>query len=172
MYDWIKVGYSDYWDVWLKIMGDKIELKRMTALDYEYMEEYIDNNTDLLSEWQDDAYQWRTELGYDDRRQNYEYEYSDYFHYDGEVDIYYDENDNDCTWDYFYPTQWSKEEILDRVLRTFDDDYMAWNFEWAEWMNDNVFREKIWEYYDKCIKYEAEMEEKRKPHWSVFNYYK
>jgi hypothetical protein len=37
-------------------MGDKIELKRMTALDYEYMEEYIDNNTDLLAEWQDDAY--------------------------------------------------------------------------------------------------------------------
>jgi hypothetical protein len=37
-------------------MGDKIELKRMIVLDYEYMAEYIDNNSDLLGERQSEAY--------------------------------------------------------------------------------------------------------------------
>lgn len=170
MYDWIKIGWSDYWDIWLKIMGDKMELKMVNPLDYEYMEEYIDNNSDLLSEWQDDAYHWNTELGYDEWRENYEYRYEDYFTYDGELDVYYDENDSDCTWDYFYPTEYSKEEILDKVLTVFEDTYNGWHFEYA--ITDTEFRNKIWEYYDECIKYKEEQEEKRKPHWNVFNYYK
>lgn len=170
MYDWIRIGYSDYWDIWLKVMGDKIELLMANPLDYEYMEEYIDNNSDLLGEWQNDAYHWRTELGYDERRQNYEYQYSDYFNYDSELDIYYDENDSDCTWDYFYPTEYSKEEILERVLDVFEDTYNGWHFEWV--ITNTEFRNKIGEYYDECIKYKEEQEEKKKPHWNAFSYYK
>lgn len=166
----IKVGYSDYWDIWLKRIGDRIALKRITPLDYEYMEEYIDNNCDLLSEWQDDAYNWHTELGYDERRQNYEYRYDDWFSYDSDLDTYYDNNDNNYTYDYFYPTDHSKEDIINIVVDTFDDDYNVWNFE--EEINLDSFRETVWRFYDDCIKYREELEENKKPHWSAFNYYK
>lgn len=167
----IKVGYSDYWDIWLKRIGDRIQLKRVTPLDYDYMQEYIDNNVDLLSEWQEDAYNWRTELGYDERRQDYEYRYDDWFNYDGDLDTYYDENDSYYTYDYFYPTEREKDELIDLVVDVFDDEYNAWNFEMAE-INLDSFRETVWRFYDDCVKYKEEQEEKKKPHWSAFNYYK
>jgi len=171
-YKSIKIGSTDYWDVLLKRMGDKIMLKRYLPLDYDYMQQYIDDNIDMLSEWQNDVYHWNTEQGYDEWRQDYEYEYSDYFRYDSEEDEYYDEDDGNTTWDYFYPKENSRENIIEVIMDYFHDDYQVWNFEWEAGINEQVLRVKIWEYYDECQNYLKELEEKRKPHWNVFNYYK
>ena len=169
--DYIKVGYSDYGDVLLKRMEDRIMLKRYSPLDYDYMQEYIDENSDLLSEWQDDAYNWRTELGYDDWRENYEYRYEDWFTYDSETDEYYDENDSNMTWDWFYLSDFTKDRVIEQVMDVFYEEYQQWNFEWAD-INDQQLREKIGQYYDDCKQYKIELEERSKPHWNVFNYYK
>lgn len=172
-YKSIKIGSTDYWDVLLKRMGDKIMLKRYHPLDYGYMQQYIDDNIDMLSEWQNDVYHWNTEQGYDEWRENYEYEYSDYFRYDSEEDEYYDEDDSDTTWDYFYPSRENdKETIVDLVMDYFHNDYQVWNFDWYADMNEQVIREKIGQYYDECVQYTKELEEKRKPHWNAFSYYK
>ena len=166
-----KIGYSDYGDIYIKRMGDKIVLKRITPLDYDYMRNYIDENADLLSEWQDDVYHWNTELGYEEWRDNYEYDYSEYFQHDSETDDYYDENETGTTWDYFYTDRARKELTIENAMECFDDEYSTWNFEWAD-MNEQQLREKIGQYYDECIQYRNEIEERRKPHWNAFKYYK
>lgn len=170
-YNYERIGYSDYWDVYIKRDRDKIELIRFTALEEDTMMDYIDSNVDLLSEWQDDAYHWRTELGYDDRKQNYEYQYSDYYQYDGIIGEYYDENETWMTRNYFYTDSDSKETVIEKVMNLFDDDYMDWNFERAG-MDEQQLRETIWKYYDDCIQYAKELEERNKPHRNAFSYYK
>lgn len=170
-YKCIKIGSTDYWDVYLERAWDKIMLKRYRPLSYEYMEEYINENVDTLSERQDDVYNWHTELGYDEWMQNYEYQYWDYFRYDDAAGEYYDD-DSDVEWDNFYPKDGSRERIIEMAVDYFNDDYQSWNFEWEAGINEQVLRVKIWEYYDECQNYMKELEEKRKPHWNVFNYYK
>lgn len=169
--DYIKVGYSDYGDIFLKRMEDRIMLKRYSSLDYDYMQEYIDENSNLLDEWQDAAYHWRTELGYDDWRENHEYRYEDWFTYDSETDEYYDENDSNMTWNWFYLSDFTKDRVIEQVMDVFYEEYQQWNFGWAD-INDQQLREKIGQYYDECKQYKIELEERNKPHWNVFNYYK
>lgn len=169
--DYIKVWYSDYGDIFLKRIDTRLMLKRYSSVDYDYMQEYIDNNCDLLSEWQEDVYHWNTEDWYDEWRQDYEYRYEDYFAYDSDTDEYYDEDSDDITWDWFYTDGFNKEDFIERVMDCFYENYQQWNFEWAD-VNEDRLREIIWKYYDDCITYKGELEERNKPHWKVFNYYK
>lgn len=146
-------------------------LKRFTPLDGDYMRDYIDENVDLLWERQNDVYNWWTEQGYDEWREDYEYEYDNYFTYDWDMDEYYDENDNDMTWDWFQTRDYSKEDVINRVMDAFEDEYNAWGFERAG-IDEAQLRQKIGEYYDNCRAYDEEIEEKKKPHWNAFSYYK
>lgn len=167
----VQIGYSDYGDVYLKRCGNTIYLKRYTPVDYEYMEDYIDDNHDMRWEWQEDVWNWNTESGYDERRQNYEYDYDEYFCYDSDTDEYYDEWDNDFLL-YNWGINWrTREEMIDTIMESFEDDFDTWGFEYSS-MNDNRFREIIWEYYDECVAWEEERIEAQKPHWNAFNYYK
>lgn len=167
----VKIWYSDYGDIWLKKAGDRIMLKRYTAVDYEFMEDYIRENHDILWEWQNEAYNWNTEMWYDEWLQDYEYPYDDYFCYDSDTEEYYNDDDSDTMRDYFYVDGYTKEEVIENLIDRFDNDYVTWNFEWAN-MDETQMRRIIWEYYDDCMKRVTEREEARKPHWNVFNYYK
>lgn len=170
--EWIRIGYSDYGDVYLKRIGEKIQIKQYTPLDYDYMESYIRDNADALGEWQTEVYNWRTELGFDEWRENYDYDYGNWFSYDDEMDEYYDNDNSDTTWDYFYPTERSEDVIIEQVMSIFENDYNCRSFEWDSNMNEQLLREKISEYYNKCEQYEKELEESRKPHYNAFSYYK
>ena len=160
------------WEIYLKRIEDRLMLKRYTPLDYDYMQEYIDNNVDLLGEWQEDVYHWNTEQGYDEWREDYEYRYDDYFTDDSDTGEYYDENDWDMTRDWFYTTDTTnKEDFIERVMDTFNEEYYRWNYERIE-MTEDRLRHIVWQYYDDCFKYKEELAERNKPHWKVFNYYK
>lgn len=170
--NYIHIGSSDMWDIYLKRIEDRLMLKRYTSLDYDYMQEYIDNNVDLLDEWRESVSNWYTEEWYDDWREGYEYHYDDYFTYDSDTDEYYDENDWDMTRDWFYTTDnTDKEEFIERVMDTFNEEYFRWNYE-RNGMTEDRLREIVWQYYDDCFKYREELKERNKPHWKVFNYYK
>lgn len=167
----VRIWYSDYGDVWLKRERNKIQLKRFTPLDYDYMQEYIDENVDMLSEWQEAAYHGETEDSYEYWRENYDYSYWDYFSYDQDGDCYYNEDDNDMTWDWF-DTDHDKDYVIEDVMWILNDDYIDWTgFTWDS-MNENRFREIVGQYYDECKEFEKYMEEQRKPHWNAFSYYK
>ena len=167
-----RLGTSDYGDIYLKRCGWRIVLKRFSPLDCGYMEDYINENHDIRGEWQEDVWNWNTEQGFDEWREDYSYEYSEYFSYDNETDEYYDEDSSDTLRDYFYPERASKEEIISQVMEYFDNDYSSGNFEMDSDMDWQRIRELIGEYYDKCKQYLKELEESKKPHWNVFNYYK
>lgn len=170
--NYIHIGSSDMWEIYLKRIEDRLMLKRYTPVDYDYMQEYIDNNVDLLSEWQEDVYHWNTEDWYDEWREHYEYRYEDYFTYDSDTDEYYDDNDWDMTRDWFYTTDnTNKEDFIERVMDTFNEEYYRWNYERIE-MTEDRLRDIVWQYYDDCFKYKEELKERNKPHWKVFNYYK
>lgn len=172
MADYEKIWYSDYGDVYIKRVGEKIELIRFTPLDYEYMEDYIRDNHDIRGEWQEDVWNWNTEMGYDDRVADYEYPYDDYFSYDSETDQYYEDGDDNTTWDYIYVNDFTKEQVIERTMNLFEENYEEyWNFERAD-INELQLRNIIGDYYDKCKQCIQEREEARKPHWNVFNYYK
>ena len=171
MADYEKIWYSDYGDIFLKVVWERIMLKRYTALDYEYMEDYIRDNHNIREEWQDDVWNWNTEDWYDDWLQDYEYPYDDYFAYDNDTDEYYDEDSDDTMRDYFYVDTHTKDEVIESIMNKFEENYNYWNFERAirdEWQ----LRILIGEYYDKCKQNIKEREERNKPHWNVFNYYK
>ena len=173
----ILLWHSDYWDVYLRRVNEQIKLIRIVPLDYEYMEEYIDNNNDIYSERQDAAYYWDTREGYDEWRSNYSYPYGDYFCYDDDTDSYYDRNDDYFTYDYIrtYVGDWDfrdKSFVVQEVVDDFNSDYLDGNFSYAQWMNDTVLLEKIGELYDNCVKFREYEEERKKPHWNVFSYYK
>lgn len=169
----VKVGETDIGTVYIKRIRDYVQLKRYTMLDDDYMVDYIDSNSDLLSQWQDDAYHWRTEDSFDKWRQDYDYCYSDFFTYDSDTDEYYDEDDSDYMRDNFNPDNFeSKEELIDRLMEYFNDEYNRWNLSWEEIRNEDELRNMAGLLYDNCIKYREEEEERRKPHWNVFNYYK
>lgn len=170
--DYKRIGYSDYWDVYLKRIGEKIQLKRFTPVDFEYMEEYINDRVDFRSEWQDDVQSWYTEDWYDTWRDNYEYHYQDYFSYDDDTDQYYDYDSDDTLQDTFYTDNHSKEDLVEEILDMFNNDYTYWHFERLDWMNVARLRTSIEEFYDNCREFAKEKEEARKPHWNVFNYYK
>lgn len=172
MTDYEKIWYSDYGDIWLKRVWNRIMLKRYTPLEYQYMEDHIRDNHDIRWEWQDDVWNWNTEEWYDDWLQNYEYPYEDYFCYDSDTEEYYDEDDNDTMRDYFYTDTYTKEQVIENVIDQFEENYQDWNFEWATNIDDRRLRELVWQYYDCCKTYEKEREEANKPHWNVFNYYK
>lgn len=169
---------SNYWDVYLRRVNETIKLIRIFPLDYESMEEYIDNNHDIYAERQDAVYHWNTRDGYDEWRQDYSYNYDDYFCYDGDADVYYDDNDDCYTYDYI--RTWSAETndfrargvVVQETVNAFNSDYLDGNFSYAQWMNDTVLLEKIGELYDNCVKFREYEEERRKPHWNVFSYYK
>ena len=163
---------SDYWDIYLKRVGEKIQIIRYSPLDYEYMEDYINDNHDIRGEWQDDVWNWNTEMGYDEWREEYEYRYDDYFAFDSETGEYYDDNDDDTTRDYFYTDRDSKEDVVEMVMGTFEDNYEGWSFSRTTGMDDARMRNIIRQYYDECVVYSKDREEAQKPHWNVFNYYK
>ncbi len=168
----IEIGASDYGVVYLERSGDRLKLIRYNPLDYEYMDDYMSDRVDIMSEWRDAVYNGDTEDSYEEYRNNYSYDYDDYFSYDSDTGEYYEEDEDWMTWDWFPSVAFTKEQVIERVIDYFDDGYMDWNFEWAEWMNENVFREKIGEVYDICREYLKQQEEAKKPHWKAFSYYK
>lgn len=169
--DSYKVWYTDYGDVVLKRCGDRLYLKKYTPLDYEWMEEYIRDNHDTLWERQESVYNWHTQDSYNDRISEYEYPYDDYFEYDSETEEYYDSDDGDYSEDYWNLREFDNEDdCLAQILEMFDDGYNTWNFEYAH--NQNDFWDKIRKFYEDAVEYKAEQEERAKPHWQVFNYYK
>ena len=169
---------SNYWDVYLRRLNETIKLVRIFPLDYEYMEEFIDNNHDIYAERQDEVYHWNTRDGYDDWRSDYDYPYGDYFCYEGDADVYYDDNDDSYTYDYIRTRSAetndfrAKGVVVQAVVDIFNGNFLDGNFSYAQWMNDTVLLEKIGELYDNCVKFRKYEEERRKPHWNVFNYYK
>ena len=163
---------SDYGDVWLKRVGEKIYLMRYTPLDYEYMEEYISDRVDFRSEWQEDVWNWNTEDWYETWRDNYSYDYDEYFNWDSETGEYYQEDDDNTLWDSFITHQIPKDEVVNRIMEYFDDDYSRWDFTRASDMDRVAMRNLVSEYYDNCIEKRRQMDEARKPHWNAFNYYK
>lgn len=167
-----RLGYSDYGDIILKRNWKEIEIERYHPLDYDYMDEYIDNNIDLLSEWQDAVYHWNTEESFNEWRQDYEYPYDDYFNYNGDTDEYYNENDGDYTYDYFCAVTTPKDVLIQQFIETFEDSYDDWNFERGEIRGYNDLRETLSRFYDQCLEWQAEKEESQKPHWKAFSYYK
>lgn len=168
---YIKIWDSDMGNIYLKRIDNRLMLKRYTPLDYDYMNEYIENNADILGERQRAAYDWDTELGYDDWRENYEYDYWNWFTCDSDTDDYYDENDWDMIRDWFYTETYTKEQVIQNVIDCFNDTYYYWNFEWDN-IDEARFRQIIWEYYDECKLYKEQLEMAKKPHWNVFKYYK
>lgn len=171
--DAIKIGYSDYWDVWLERSGSRLVLERYTPLDYEYMEDYIRDNCDLLGEWQDAVYHWRTEQWYDDWLSDYEYRYEDHFSYNGTTDEYYDEYSSDYEYYTFEISHNTREEMLQNVIDSFNDDFNHWHFEYGwDIRAFNELREHILRMYDEWKEWDKEREERAKPHWQVFSYYK
>lgn len=167
-----RLGTSDYGNIYLKRIGDRIQLKRFDPLDAEFMDDYMSDRVDIRGEWQNAVYNWDTDLGYDEYRDNYEYDYGDYFYYDNEEWEWYDEDEDWMTWDYFNVGEHEKDYVIERVLERFDSQYIDWNFEWEPWMNENRIRELVSEAYDECKERIKQQEEARKPHWNVFNYYK
>ena len=170
--DVVTVWYSDYGTIYLKRVDDRLMLKRFTPVDYDYMQEYIDNNCDLFSEWQEAVANWETESGYDSWREDYSYDYGNRFTQDNGTDEYYDDNDSDMTWDWFYTNEYDKETTIERVMQIWNSDYFCWSFEWADRFDEHRFEQIIWELYDDCVEYRRQLEESRKPHWNVFKYYK
>lgn len=170
--EYLVIGNTDYYSVYLIREWSYITLKRMTEKSYEEMEEYIRDNADLESEWRDAVYNWNTEQWFDSWLSDYEYYYWDYFQYDNVVDIYYDEEDNDYTCDDFnIHSRENKEDFVNEVMGYFDEYYNTSNLEFEEVQYDQL-RDKINEYYDKVVAYEKEREERNKPHWQAFSYYK
>lgn len=168
----VKIGTSDYGNVYLERSGDRLKLIRYNPLDYEYMDEYMSDRVDILSEWREAVYNGDTEDSYEEFRDGYSYDYGYYFQYDGDTGEYYEEDEDWMTWDWFPTMGFTREQVIERVLSKFDEEYMYWDFGREEWMNDNVFREKIGEVYDICKEYLKQQEEAKKPHWNVFSYYK
>lgn len=170
--EFLVIGNTDYYCVYLIREWDYITLKRMTEKTYEEMEEYIRDNWDLESEWRDAVYNWNTEEWFDSWLEDYDYYYWDYFQYDNVVDIYYDEQDDDYLCDDFNTRSYSsKEDCIDNVMEYFDEYYYTNSLEFSDiWYNE--LRDKISEYYDKVIAYQKEREESSKPHWKAFSYYK
>ena len=152
MADYKKIWYSDYGDVYIKRVGEKIELIRFTPLDYEYMENYINENNDIRGEWQEDVWNWNTEMWFDEWRDDYEYPYGDYFAYDSDTDEYYDDSSDDTTRNYFYVDTYTKEQVIESVIDEFEESYNYWNFERAD-INELQLRNIIGDYYDKCKQY-------------------
>ena len=170
--EFLVIGNTDYYCVYLIREWDYITLKRMTEKTYEEMEEYIRDNWDLESEWRDSVYNWNTEQWFDSWLEDYDYYYWDYFQYDNVVDMYYDEQDNDYLCDDFNIRNYSsKEECIDSVMEYFDEYYYTNSLEFSDIWYDEL-RDKISEYYDKVVAYQKEREESSKPHWKAFSYYK
>ena len=167
-----RIGYSDYGDIYLKRIGERVILKRYTPLDYEYMEEYIRDNHDLRWEWQDDVWNWNTEQGFDERMQDYEYDYDSEFTYDSDTDEYYNEYDDETMYESWYSSELDKEDLIERAMEYFGDELNDSSLTFVDITNENQLRVLIWEYYDECIAWSKEREERNKPHWNVFNYYK
>lgn len=169
--EFLVIGNTDYYSVYLIREWDYITLKRMTEKTYEEMEEYIRDSWDLESEWRNDVYYWNTEEWFDSWLNDYSYDYWNYYEYDNVVDIYYSEDDDYLCDDFRVDEYSDKEWFIDNVMEYFDEYYYTNNLEFSDiWYNE--LRDKISEYYDKIITYKKEREEAKKPHWNVFNYYK
>ncbi len=170
--EYLVIGSTDYYAVYLIREWSYITLKRMTEESYEAMEEYIRDNWDLESEWRDAVYNWNTEQWFDSWLADYDYYYWDYFQYDNVVDIYYDEQDNDYLCDDFnIHSRGNKEDYINEIMDYFDGYYNTSDLEFADIQYDQS-RDKVSEYYDKVVAYEKEREEASKPHWKAFSYYK
>lgn len=172
--EYVLIGSGDYGYTYLKRINDRIQLKKYVILDYEYMEDYIRDNHDTLSDWQNDAYNWRTEESYNEWLGNYEYPYEDYFDYDSDTWDYYDSNADDTTRDFFdydLGIENDRERVVDRVIEVFYDAYYDNWFHYND-LNENSFRELIGNFYDSCLKRKTQEEERQKPHWQAFSYYK
>lgn len=169
--EYLVIGLNSYSSVYLIREWSYITLKRMTEKTYDEMEEYIRNSWDLESEWRDDVSNGNTTQGFDSWLEDYEYEYSNYFQYDSVVDIYYDEDDDYCCDDFYIDESKDRQETIDYIMDAFDNYYNSRNMDWQDITYDDL-RVKVGEYYDKILAFQKEREEARKPHWSVFSYYK
>jgi hypothetical protein len=90
----IKIGASDYGVVYLERSGDRLKLIRYNPLDSEYMDDYMSDRVDIMSEWRDAVYNGDTEDSYEEFRDNYSYDYDDYFSYDSDTGEYYEEDED------------------------------------------------------------------------------
>ena len=169
---YIQIGSSDYWEIYLKRVGQLVYLKRITALDYADMEEYIRENHDILSEWQQEAYNGNTELWYEEWMQDYEYPYDEYYDRDGDIEVYYDGYSDDTMIFHWNVEDYGKADLIERIMDDFTGDLDTDGFEYSHWINDAVLRQTIWEYIDECVAYIEEREEAQKPHRNAFSYYK
>lgn len=169
--EYLVIGSTDYYAVYLIREWSYITLKRMAEKTYEEMEYFIRDNWDLESEWRDAVYYWHTEEWFDDWLDNYDYCYWDYYEYDSAVGIYYSEDDDYSCDDFNVGRRENKEDCVNDIMDCFDEDYNTSNLEFADIQYDEL-RDKISEYYDKVIAYEKDREEASKPHWRAFSYYK
>lgn len=167
-----RIWFSDYGDIYLKRIQDRIQLKRYTPLDNDYMNEYCADNVDVFAEWQEDVANWNTEDWYESYRDSYEYDYDAYFSWDSDNEEWYDWEADDMTWDYIDTRNHTKQEVIDMVLETFDENYYYWNFQWESGLTREALASMVAQLYDNCEEYAKDIEESKKPHWNVFSYYK
>lgn len=167
-----KIGSSDYWEIYLKRDRDRIELLRYNPLNYEDMEDYINNQISICDEWREAVYNWHTEESFDSRAQNYDYQYEDYFTFDSDTCDYYDEDWDDTLRETKSIDYYSLDEMVDIMMDAFDNDYYTGHFEYEDYMDRATLESLIKSYYKECEDYQEWIKEQRKPHWNAFSYYK
>ena len=173
--DYISIGSgNDWYNMFLIREGEYITLKYVYEETYETMEDYIRDRVDLEDEWRDDVYNGHTTQSYEDWVSDYEFQYWDYFNYDGVLDIYYDEDSDYYRVDDFYcgAGSESREDMIDKIMETFESDYDYNGLNWDNGMTLAILRDKVAQFYDDTQEYIKEREESRKPHWKAFSYYK
>ena len=168
MYEGKLIGHCDNTDIYITVSGDRIRLLSVNTLDYSYMQEYIDNNTDRYQEWKDAVADGGCEDGYETFRDNYEYNYESWFDYNSEADIYYDSNDSDTETYTFDPSRYaSPVRMLDTIINDFNNLYG--NPEYTDWRNEWILRATLVEWVNSVYEYEKE---RNTQHYNVYKYYK
>lgn len=168
----IDIGSSNLWQIYLERVEHRIYIKRRLEVNYETMEDYIDNQEDKHSQWQDDVRNGRTDDSYEEWLNDYEYPYSDYYCYDHYLDIYYDENDESNTHDSIDCRYNGEDLAVENLMNDFHSYYDGDNFEFENGMNEDIMEEKIRQMYKDYFIWKEEQDRLSKPHWNAFDYYK
>lgn len=170
----VNIGSTDYWNGYIVLHRNKVTFLRVTAMDYCDMEEAIRDSWRPAEDWREEVSEWYTDVGLEEYLEDYEYDYEWYWYeYVGELDLYYNPDDDDNYYDYWVAANYERGTFIDRLMEVFDEE--LWNdnsFEWASWMDYQSLMNKLWEFYDRAIEADKEIAMKNKPHWNVFNYYK
>lgn len=157
--DSMRIWYTNRTDVFLFVDWNDIWILSASPMDYDDMRDYIDSTWVVAEDWRYDVEHWNTEDSLESYREDYDYQYSDYYTYDSACDIYYNEDD-----DYEYNC-WDAEtnNLADEIL-----DWIEYNINISWDVTIDEFRARVEEFADKV----AEQRERQKNKYRVYAYYK